>query len=918
MNKVPYITELFTVDALQKIQDAFSTMIGMAALITDENGHAITEPSNFTDYCWKYTRQAKLGALRCEQCDKYGSLMAHDTGKPTFYTCHAGLIDFAAPIVANGTIIGAVIGGQVLTRPLHKALVKETAEATGINFEEYWEAAQKIKIVSQKRIGRAMEFLYTISSILSNMSLDRYKALNAAEETRKASLEIEKAAQMKTDFLANMSHEIRTPMNAIIGMAEMALREDIPDEARSYINQIKSSGRSLLTIINDILDFSKIESGKMDIVPIEYDSMSMFNDVSNIIMTRLIDKDVYFDLDITPHLPSMLYGDNIRIRQVLINLANNAVKFTNYGFVCIKVDFEWIDSDNILLKISVIDTGIGIKKEDLSKIFESFQQVDSKRNRNVEGTGLGLAITRRLLSLMGGQLSVTSEYGEGSTFTFSLPQKVVVKDSAIVVKSTKNKFAVGLFTRKHLINSFLRDSKRLGIAVKNIDRNVNLEDMLAHIKEKHGADTEVFLFVGEKLLEDPSIKTFIEAHPEVTSSYITDFAVEAHLNLPNLRIVKKPLSCLNLTRIYNKEKISLGNTIEHDGRADFTAPTASVLIVDDNTVNLTVAEGLLEPLKLKVFTATSGAEALRKIKRHKFDLILMDHMMPDMDGVETTQNIRANFPSYKNTPIIALTANAIEKAKKLFLSSGMNDIIVKPIEIRILMTKMRQWLPKAKIHKVTHEEEMAEGVSAQPAQKSAPMFDKAVVDLDIEAAVKLLGSEKVFQKILKEYYRLIPTKAASIQNHFDKADWANYTIEVHALKSSSKQIGAMQLSDMAAALEKAGKEGDIDYIKANSAAALEKYRSYETVLAPYCKEQQEEQGQKPPCDSKTLKDAFKEIRHAATELDMGMLEAACKKIAGYSYPPNQAELLERLTAACGELDMDACAEIVDEWDALVV
>ena len=280
---------------------------------------------------------------------------------------------------------------------------------------------------------------------------------------------------MKTDFLANMSHEIRTPMNAVIGMAEMALRDNLPDEARSYIKQIKSSGRALLSIINDILDFSKIESGKMDIIPIEYDSMSLFNDVSNIIMTRLVDKDVSFDLDINPSLPVMLFGDNIRVRQILINLANNAVKFTNHGFVRICVDFDKLNDEEILLKIAVKDSGIGIKEEDVSKIFESFQQVDSKRNRNVEGTGLGLAISQRLVSLMHGKISVESEYGVGSTFSFAIPQKIANAEPAMLVKTTKNKIALGLFTNKNHIESFMRDSKRLGIQAMNINKQKNIK-----------------------------------------------------------------------------------------------------------------------------------------------------------------------------------------------------------------------------------------------------------------------------------------------------------------------------------------------------------------------------------------------------------------------------------------------------------
>ncbi len=913
MEELPYLTDLLSVEVLQKIQNAFSNMIGMAAIITDADGKAVTKPSNYSDYCWKYTRQTKRGSLRCEQCDKYGALMTHDTGKPTFYTCHSGLIDFAAPIVANGKIIGSFTGGQVLTLPPNKETVRKVAEAIHVDFDEYWEAAQKVKIVSQKRINSATQFLYTITGVISDMALGKYNALKASEEIERASKEIEKAAQMKTDFLANMSHEIRTPMNAVIGMAEMALRDNLPDEARSYIKQIKSSGRALLSIINDILDFSKIESGKMDIIPIEYDSMSLFNDVSNIIMTRLVDKDVSFDLDINPSLPVMLFGDNIRVRQILINLANNAVKFTNHGFVRICVDFDRINNEEILLKIAVKDSGIGIKEEDVSKIFESFQQVDSKRNRNVEGTGLGLAISQRLVSLMHGKISVESEYGVGSTFSFAIPQKIANAEPAMIVKTTKNKIALGLFTNKNHIESFMRDSKKIGIQAMNINKQINLESTWEAMKIKYGEDVELFLFIGEKLMDDVA-KAFVASHPEVTSIFIANFISEVSLDVPNLRIVKKPLSCMNLSMIYNKEKISFAGTIDHDGDADFTAPDAKILIVDDNSVNLTVAEGLLEPLKVHTITATSGKEALRKVKENKFDIILMDHMMPEMDGIEATKLIREKLPEYKDIPILALTANAVGNAKEMFLNAGLNDFIAKPIEVRVLVAKIKQWLPKEKIKRVSNAEKDA---VSQQEKDNPPLLDKTIVDLDTAAAIKLLGNEKIFLKILKEYYRLIDSKANSIKSHFDSSDWENYTIEVHALKSSSKQIGAMQLSDMAAALEKAGKAGDIDYIKTHHEETLKKYCSYKEFLAPYCEEKPASQEQKPECDVQTLRTEFENIRKAAMDLDMDTLESACKKISEYSYPQKEQELLTKLIAACDELDMDGCVNLVDEWETFL-
>ncbi|MDE7282505.1 MAG: PocR ligand-binding domain-containing protein, partial [Lachnospiraceae bacterium] len=388
-----YLTDLIDKNTLQRIQNAFSHMTGMAALTTDAHGVAVTEGSNFTEFCMKYTRKSKVGCERCEKCDKEGAELALKNDRSIIYTCHAGLMDFAAPIMANDKLVGCFIGGQALIDKPDPEKIKKTALEIGVDPEEYLDAAMKVSIIGQDKLDNAARFISTIADVLSDMAYSKYQVY-------KANKDLERTSSMKSDFLANMSHEIRTPMNAVIGMAEMALREELPEAAREYINQIKEAGKSLLTIINDILDFSKIESGKMDINVDDYDSMSIINDVTNIVMTRLKGKEVELILDIPPSLPSKLLGDNIRIKQVLLNLANNAAKFTAKGKITLKVNYEKIADDEIELYISVEDTGIGIRSENLDMLFKSFQQVDSKRNRNIEGTGLGLAITKQLLELM--------------------------------------------------------------------------------------------------------------------------------------------------------------------------------------------------------------------------------------------------------------------------------------------------------------------------------------------------------------------------------------------------------------------------------------------------------------------------------------------------------------------------------------
>ncbi|MGN0612963.1 MAG: PocR ligand-binding domain-containing protein, partial [Porcipelethomonas sp.] len=419
-----YLTDLVDVEILQKLQDAFSEMTGMAALTTDKYGMPVTQGSNFTDFCMKYTRETPLGYSRCMRCDKTGAELTMKSKKTCSYYCHAGLVDFAAPIIANGQMVGSFIGGQVLPAPPNMTAFEEIAQELGIDPQEYKEAVSRVKIVSKEKIDRSAESLRVIADCFSHLAYQSY-------ELHRSNVEIEKASNMKSDFLANMSHEIRTPMNAVLGMTDLALREEMSPAAKDYIHQIKASAKNLLVIINDILDFSKIESGKMDIINVAHEPLSVVNDLASIANSRIGNKDIEFTMDIEPDMPQTVFGDNIRIHQILLNLITNAVKFTQRGEVHLRIRCIRESDEKVIMKAAVSDTGIGIKEENLKKLFHSFQQVDSKRNRNIEGTGLGLAISKQLLELMGGNISVSSEYGKGSTFFFKVPLKIIDKTPAI-------------------------------------------------------------------------------------------------------------------------------------------------------------------------------------------------------------------------------------------------------------------------------------------------------------------------------------------------------------------------------------------------------------------------------------------------------------------------------------------------------
>ena len=469
------LTDLFEVEMLQRIQDAFAKMTGLAAQITDANGKPITRGSNYTDFCSKYTRKSVLGCVRCEQCDKRGAELALKSGSSITYYCHAGLLDFAAPIMAGDTMIGCFVGGQVLTEPPDITKVMQVAAEIDVDLINYLQSVLEVPVVERTKVENAADFLYTLTNILSTISYHKYIM-------HQANIEIEKVANLKSDFLANMSHEIRTPMNAVIGLAEMALREDLPPNARDYINQIKSSGKTLLTIINDILDFSKVESGKMDIVEEEYEPVSVINDISSIVSTRLEKEDVEFILDMNPNIPRKLIGDNIRLKQIIINLANNAVKFTKSGQVKLSFDYKEVDDEDIELLFAVEDTGIGIKKADMPKLFQSFQQLDSKRNRNIEGSGLGLAISKQLLQLMHGDIQVESTYGIGSTFSFNLPQKVIDMEPSIQVNHSENEMLYGYIENSYISRQLEEDLERLGYTYKNTS---SISELIEQLKDYH-------------------------------------------------------------------------------------------------------------------------------------------------------------------------------------------------------------------------------------------------------------------------------------------------------------------------------------------------------------------------------------------------------------------------------------------------
>ncbi|MDR0316815.1 MAG: response regulator, partial [Treponema sp.] len=440
--------------------------------------------------------------------------------------------------------------------------------------------------------------------------------------------EAESANRTKSSFLASMSHEIRTPMNAITGMAELLLRRDLPDDAKAEAQDIKQAATNLISIINDILDFSKIEAGKMEIISVKYMLSSLVNDTINIIRMRLTEKPIRFYANIDGNIPNNLFGDEIRLRQILLNLLSNAAKYTERGYISLSIIMQKREKEQIWLEITVTDSGKGIKTEDQEKLFGSFVQVDSRKNRGIEGTGLGLAITKKLCEAMGGDISVKSEYGRGSEFRVTIPQGFDSDAVFAAVEEPEKKRVLVYESRAIYAQSVCWSLRNMGVPHTLV---ITPEDFANALREEW-----YYVFSGYGLYE--KIKPLMEqtAFPngkKPSLALMVEWENEA--NIPNVRFISLPVQSLSIANVLNGKIDSrsyFGSQIS--GLIRYTYPGARLLIVDDIATNLKVAEGLLAPYNAKIDTALSGARAIELVKQQRYDIVFMDHMMPEMDGIE--------------------------------------------------------------------------------------------------------------------------------------------------------------------------------------------------------------------------------------------------------------------------------------------
>ena len=605
-----------------------------------------------------------------------------------------------------------------------------TGKVVGIvvaDFSSDWFDGQLASQTRSMVLGYAVILLFSLlfAGVLSFLIVKPY--VKAQGELLEEKVRAESASNAKSDFLANMSHEIRTPINAVLGMNEMIIREDnraldvaesdpmLVQEALENINvyagDVKKAGHNLLAIVNDILDFSKIEAGRMELAEAPYQLSSLINDINNMIMFKAQDKGLVFNVEADPSLPDELLGDEVRVRQILTNLLNNAVKYTEKGSVILKLRGKKQDENTLILTIVVWDTGIGIKPEDKEQLFNKFERLEMDRNSTVEGTGLGLAITHNLIELMGGNIEVESEYGKGSIFTVNIPQKIVSGST--------------------------------------------LGDLQTRLKD----------------------------------------------NAPGNRPYKE----------------------------SFRAPDATILIVDDTRINLTVAVNLLKNTKMKIDTATSGEEALNMASKTRYDVIFMDQRMPGMNGTEAFHKIReTENGASKDVPVICLTADAVIGAKERYLSEGFSDYLTKPIDNFALEKLLMKYLPDGKVELIN--EEVSE-ISEEENPEEEAFTVLRSVGIEPRAGLKYCQDDVFFYKaLLAEYAYGELEKAHNLQKSYEAENWHDYSIYVHSLKSSSKMIGASALSVRAAKLEAAANISDTGTIHTEHDNMMEEYEVLTAVI----------------------------------------------------------------------------------------
>ncbi len=615
---------------------------------------------------------------------------------------------------------------------------------------------------------------------------------------------VEKAEYARDIFLANMSHELRTPINTILGLNELILRESQEEAVKEYARDIRQAGNILLALVSDILDFSKLEADKMELTEGIYDVSSLLNDLINSISVQLRRKKLDLVLEIAQDIPYKLFGDEIHIRQIIGNLLSNAVRYTEKGRITLHLSWKELPKDSIEIYVIVKDTGIGIKDEDIPKLFKAFQRMDSTVRSKDDRTGLGLAITQRLIEMMGGRLEVQSVYGKGSAFSFKIVQKVV-------------------------------DREPLG------DFEKQYKDSLRSIEDYH-------------------------------------------------------------------EK--------------FIAPMGRILIVDDNSMNLAVAQGLLKGTRMQIDVAASGEECLELIKRKTYHLICMDHMMPVMDGVQTLHAIRAleGNPS-RDIPVIALTANAVAGARELYLKEGFQDYLTKPIDADKFENMLIEYLPSNVVY-LTNNRNISDEYEETQEEGEFDIRESQLylMGFNLRNGLRYMGGDKaLYGKVLRDFHSILQEKETALKDFLQKGDMPGYTIIVHSLKGNARNVGADDLADEAFELEKMAKAGQLEDVTVRSPILFGMMNTMRNSLRVYLEtedagEKAEQTTEEESIGKITEEEWTRALQELAARLDDFYWESAAVKIRElkcYDRPESDKKMLRLCEKAVKDYAYDIALEVVN-------
>ena len=696
-------------------------------------------------------------------------------------------------------------GNWIIGRNMAELIMVGQKEPEQSFFDESFAHADIEVMVADEPGGRNCDMLLTVVRDAHNDVLSKIITVNDITELVAAKELAEQGNRVKSDFLAKMSHEIRTPMNAVIGMTELLLREDISNTSREYALAVKQAGSNLLAIINDILDFSKIETGKLEIIPEEYSVSSLINDVISIIRTRVVDSQIQFVVNIDSTMPASLFGDKSKIRQVLINILGNAVKYTEKGYIILTMNAEYIDEETVNVIFEIKDSGIGIKQEDISRLFDVFTQFDLERNRGIEGVGLGLAITHSLVTVMGGGISVSSEYGKGSTFIVTLPQAFHIREALAAVENNEGKKALVYDRSDVYAGSIIDTAENLGICSTRIEND-------SELSEKLSSNEYSYLFISSELYKKN--KSALSKHAKGSKIVILAEFGEAAPEL-GLIVLTMPVYCVTIANIINGVSDGFSCNVNKESIIRFTAPDAKVLVVDDVMTNLKVAQGLLAPYNMVVDICESGIEAIEAIKAKKYDMVLMDQKMPEIDGIETTRRIRkmgGGDPYYKNVPIVALTANAVSGTRETLLESGFDDFLTKPVDTASLNAVFEKWIPAEKQKAFTHKKD-----------KESDVSNMEIEGLNVSKGILMAGgTAELYTEVLSAFISDSSERIKEIKKCLEIGNIPLYAIHIHGLKGACAIIGADGLSKTALTLEVAGNENDLKYIETHTPGFIEK------------------------------------------------------------------------------------------------